>query len=251
MRYYRNIVPAVFFITQTFAVAVPAFADMVYLKNGRKMECLVRTQGRDTVELEVEIGTIRLRVSEILKIDKYDSAANRQMVEGWKARKAKAEADRQAWLKEENERAEKEKARKDYEPKGVKVKLASGHMVVPVRINNSVTAELLVDTGASVIVLSRSAGEKLGLVTAADTPDNKKMNRIQLQVADGRKLDAKYVMLDKVSVNGSDADQVEAAVFLSSQADMSYDGVLGMSYLKRFNVGFNAKENRLTLERLK
>ncbi|MFA6384322.1 MAG: retropepsin-like aspartic protease, partial [Candidatus Omnitrophota bacterium] len=127
----------------------------------------------------------------------------------------------------------------------------SGHMIASARLNRIATAQLLVDTGASVVVLSRSMGEKLGLVTAVETPDNKKIDRIQLTVADGRKVEAKYVLLDSVMVQDAEASQVEAAVLLDDKATVLYDGVLGMSFLKRFNVGFNNKENKLVLQKLK
>jgi len=251
MTYFRAAAIIAFIFVLLFYCPRGASADTVYLKNGRQMECIVRVQGKDTVELEVEIGTIRLRTSEILKIEKLSETDNTKMVARWKMRRVKSDEARAAWQREEEERQEKEQSRKSREPKETDVKLASGHMVVTATINKTVSAQLLVDTGASVVVLSRSIGEKLGLVSAADIPGSKKMSGIQLQVADGRKVDAKYVVLDSVAVNESLAEKVEAAIFLSPQSDITYDGVLGMSYLKLFNVGFNNKENKLILEKLK
>jgi clan AA aspartic protease (TIGR02281 family) len=229
----------------------PVSADIVYLKNGRSMECVVKVEGKDSVELEVEVGTIRLRMAEISRIERFVPLENEVMLQKWQARKVKADIARKAWQEAENIRQEQERQRRALLPKEVDTKVENGHMIVKARINNAVTATLLVDTGASVIVLSRAVGEKLGLVTTGDTPDNKRMNKIQLTVADGRKVEAKYVLLDSVRVQDAEASQIEAALMLDSKAEVLYDGVLGMSFLKRFNVGFNNKESKLILEQLK
>ena len=234
-----------------FGFGVPVNADMVYLSNGRQMECMVKTQSKDSVELEVEIGTIRLRMSEISRIEKFSSNENAQMQEKWQVRKVKADIARKAWQEAESIRQEQERQRQALLPKEITMTSEDGHMIAVVRLNKTVTAQLLVDTGASVVVLSRSIGEKLGLVTALDSPDNKKMDRIKLTVADGRNVEAKYVLLDSIKVQDVEANEVETAIILDGKADVIYDGVLGMSFLKRFNVGFNNKDNKLILERLK
>jgi len=223
---------------------------MVYLKNGRQMECMVKTQGKDSVELEVEIGTIRLRMTEISRIEKFTPNENARMQQKWNERKAKADIARKTWQEAENIRLEEERQRKAKLPKEVDMKFEGGHMVATARLNKTTTAQLLIDTGATMVVLSRSMGEKLGLVAAADTPENKKMNRVNLTVADGRKVDAKYVLLDSVMVQDAEANQVETAILLDDKTDVVYDGVLGMSFLKHFNVGFNNKDNKLVLEKL-
>jgi clan AA aspartic protease (TIGR02281 family) len=249
MRRSARCVTAAAFLIMCFGVS--ADADMVYLKNGRQMECMIKTQGKDSVELEVEIGTIRLRMAEIDRIEKFTPNENAQMQQKWEARKAKEDIARKAWQEAENARQEAERERKARLPKEVGMKSEGGHMIAAARLNKTASAELLVDTGASIVVLSHAVGVKLGLVTAADTPENKKMNRVQLTVADGRKVDAKYVLLDSIMVQDSEANQVETAILLDDKTDVVYDGVLGMSFLKHFNVGFNNKENKLVLEKLK
>jgi clan AA aspartic protease (TIGR02281 family) len=211
------------------------------------MECLVKTQSKDSVEFEVEIGTIRLRNSEISRIERFTPAENAEMTKRWQEHKLKADIARKAW----QETQEQERQRQALLPKHVDTKLENGHMVVSADINKAVNARLLVDTGASLVVLSRAVGEKLGLLTPQDTADNKKIKLVQLKVADGRSVDAKYVILNSVKVQDSEALEVEAAIMLDEKADIINDGVLGMSYLKRFNVSFNNKDNTLTLEKLK
>ncbi|MDD4941254.1 MAG: retropepsin-like aspartic protease [Candidatus Omnitrophica bacterium] len=233
------------------AAAGAVYADMAYLTNGRKMECLVKTQGRDTVELEVEIGTIRLRTAEISRIEKYSAAQNEEMFRQWGAHKAQADVARKAWQEAERVRQEQERTRREALPKEVNMDYANGHMIATARINKALAVRLLVDTGASIVVLSRAAGERLGLISASDTPGNKKINLVDLTLADGRKVTAKFVLLDSISVQDAEANRVETAIMLDDKAEVLYDGVLGMSFLKRFNVQFNNKENKLILEKLK
>ncbi|HOU36367.1 MAG TPA: retropepsin-like aspartic protease [Candidatus Omnitrophota bacterium] len=236
-------------ISQLFAKT--AHADVVYLTNGRKIECLVKTQGRDTVELEVEVGSIRLRTTEINRIEKFTDAENQAMLKEWEVRKIQADAARKAWQEAEAARREQERKRKEAMPREVTMNYENGHMIASARINNSVNVRLLIDTGASLVVLSRAAGEKLGLVSAAETPAATKGDTVELTVADGRKVKAKYLLLDSVTVQDARAEEIEAAVVLDPQTEVLYDGVLGMSFLKRFNVQFNNKENKLILEKLK
>jgi clan AA aspartic protease (TIGR02281 family) len=243
----RKIAGGLIFIAINFCLALPCPADIVHLANGRQMECMVKTQSKDSVEFEVEIGTIRLRNSEISRIERFTPAENAQMVKQWEAHKLKADLARKAW----QEAQEQERQRQALLPKHVDTKVENGHMVVSASINKTVNVRLLVDTGASVVVLSRAVGEKLGLVTVQDTADNKKMKIVQLKVADGRKVDAKYVVLSSITVQDSEANDVEAAIILDDNAEVINDGVLGMSYLKRFNVSFNNKDSTLTLEKLK
>jgi clan AA aspartic protease (TIGR02281 family) len=243
----RKTVKGFIFIAIVFCSTSPCQADIVYLTNGRKMECLVKTQSKDSVEFEVEIGTIRLRNSEISRIERFTPAENAEMARQWQAHKAKADIARKAW----QEAQEQERQRQALLPKHIDTKVENGHMVVSASINKTANARLLVDTGASVVVLSRAIGEKLGLVTDQDTAGNKKMKLVQLKVADGRNVDAKYVVLSSITVQDSEANDVEAAIILDDKADIINDGVLGMSYLKRFNVSFNNKDSTLTLEKLK
>jgi len=228
-----------------------AYADMAYLTNGRKMECLLKTQGKDTVELEVEVGTIRLRSSEISRIERFSEAENRAMLKEWEEHKIKADIARRAWQQAEAARKEQELSRKESIPRQVDTTYENGHMIANARINGKVDTRLLIDTGASIVVMSRNIGEKLGLITSSDTQDGKGVNSVELSLADGRKVKAKYVMLESVSIQDARANNVEAAIMLDGKVDMPYDGVLGMSFLRRFNVQFNNKENRLILEKLK
>ena len=114
-------------------------------------------------------------------------------------------------------------------------------VVVDVLLNGRISASLLVDTGASLIGLNRGVVEKLGLDTGA-------MSDIEMVVADGRKVKEKAFRLDSVRVGKMRAEQVEAATL----TDFSEcDGLLGMSFLRRFDVQVDAENGRLILRELK
>jgi len=104
-------------------------------------------------------------------------------------------------------------------------------MIANARINGKVDTRLLIDTGASIVVMSRNIGEKLGLITSSDTQDGKGVNSVELSLAEAdRKVKAKYVMLESVSIQDARANNVEAAIMLDGKVDMPYDGVLGIVF---------------------
>jgi clan AA aspartic protease (TIGR02281 family) len=106
--------------------------------------------------------------------------------------------------------------------------------------------QLLLDTGASVIVLSYNIGKRLGIDSYAGG------NIVQLQMGDGRIINAKYILLESVNVQGVEADNVGAAVLLEDTPDMAFkDGVLGMSFLNRFNFKIDQSKKQLILEKLR
>jgi len=208
-----------------------ASADTLYLKNGRSVEGFITSQEQETVQLDVGYGTIKFKQNEIGRIEKSD--------------RAEADALRQKWQKARM-RAQEIRTQKEREPKPVAVqKVQQGHIVVDAVLNKAVRASLLLDTGASLIVLSKSAGRKLGF--SAD----RKKSTIQLQMADGRKVDAQFVVLQSVSVQGIEVRNVDAAVMSEDAggADCG-DGLLGMSFLKKFNFKIDQRNQKLVLEKL-
>jgi predicted aspartyl protease len=72
---------------------------------------------------------------------------------------------------------------------------------------------------------------------------------VELIVADGRKIHARYVVLDSVSVQGVEARKVEAAVLSEDRDPNMKDGLLGMSFLKRFKFNIDLQNTKLSLEK--
>ncbi len=122
----------------------------------------------------------------------------------------------------------------DYEPYG-------SHIVVEALLNDWVKAHLVVDTGASLVIISQEIADKLGLNIS------KEESSILVTLADGREVMATPVILESLKVKDAELKNVRAAV-LKSKAPAPEDGLLGMSFLENFLLSLDVRANRLILE---
>jgi clan AA aspartic protease (TIGR02281 family) len=222
-------------------------ADTVVLKNGNSVKGIIKNEGSDAVELEIEIGTVKFSKKEIQAVEHSESVDNQALRARWEDNRQDEKEARDAQLKVEAERQRQD----ELKPKSERVAVDSvtGHMIAGAVINGKVKVNLIVDTGATMIVLSKRAGDML--VREGVAPKTGKVKKVELTLGDGSKAKADLVLLDSVSVDKSSAEDVEAAILGDEGSTPGYDGVLGMSFLSRFNFSFNQKEGRLTLEKLK
>jgi aspartyl protease family protein len=93
-----------------------------------------------------------------------------------------------------------------------------GHFYADARINGT-TIHFLVDTGASVVVLTRADAQRAGIQLPAER---------SVAMGAGGPIEVIPVMLDRVAVGGIEARGVQAAV-----ADQLPVSLLGQSYLQR------------------
>ncbi|MFA5150282.1 MAG: retropepsin-like aspartic protease [Candidatus Omnitrophota bacterium] len=212
-----------------------AYADKVYLKNGRSLEGIVKSDNGEVVELEVGVSSsVTFRKSEIEKIVKSPETDSSLL--------------RQKWVKrrfEFNKKIAKLQSEKEKEPSVISFSRDLQGMTVNVTLNNKVSTSMVLDTGASLVIISKNIAEKLGMDLFGAQPD------LKVQVADGRQIDAKRVIIQTMRVQEATANTVEAAVLLGDTGDLGFgDGLLGMSFLKRFNFKVDQKEKKLTLEKL-
>ncbi|MFA5725806.1 MAG: retropepsin-like aspartic protease [Candidatus Omnitrophota bacterium] len=212
-----------------------AYADKVYLKNGRSIEGIVKSDNGEVVELEVGVSSsVTFRKSEIEKIVKSPETDSSLL--------------RQKWVKrrfEFNKKIAKLQSEKEKEPSVISFSRDLQGMTVNVTLNNKVSTSMVLDTGASLVIISKNIAEKLGMDLFGAQPD------LKVQVADGRQIDAKRVIIQTMRVQEATANTVEAAVLLGDTGDLGFgDGLLGMSFLKRFNFKVDQKEKKLTLEKL-
>ncbi len=233
------------------------FADTLYLKNGRSIEGFIKNETDETIELDIGFGIVGFRKNEIGRIDKSTPEETLAIKEKWeinqarsKEMSARAEEERKRlvaeWKEKKLKQEEEERLKADSLPKQIAVNKEEGYMVVDAVLNKKVNVSLIVDTGASIILLTNATAKKLGV-------DIKKQGLpIQLQVADGRKIEARYIVLESVKIKDAEAKDVEAAILMdNSQQIGSKDGLLGMSYLRRYNFKFDYTNGKLTLEKLK
>lgn len=122
----------------------------------------------------------------------------------------------------------------------------SGQVTVTTLLNNKVKANLVLDTGASLILLSRKIAKGLGVDAVG-----KNTIPIELIMADGRREKGQMVILESVKVQGAEANNVEAAILPDRESIMmDGDGLLGMSFLKKFSFKIDHKNGKLILEKL-
>ena len=123
----------------------------------------------------------------------------------------------------------------------IKTKTApGGHYVVEVLINDSITANLIVDTGATMVVLSDRIGRRLGINAHSDLP------KIGMSTAGGN-ISAPLFILDSVKIGDAEVLNVETTTN-PYMGDM--DGLLGMSFLGEFKVEMDRQNWELTLKPL-
>jgi len=208
-------------------------ADTILLKNKRSIEGIIIKQEGGTVLLDVGFGVVTFQQDEIEQIRKLDHRQEAKLRERW----AKEKIDK------ENVR-KKIEAQNEALPKKVNVDKVMGHVMVSALLDGKVNANLLLDTGASLIVLSPNIVKQLGYDL------NKEKGEGELILADGRRVKTKYIVLKSVKVQDAVVDNVEAAIMPEDvKAEEFKDGVLGMSFLKRFNFKINYDEGKLILEK--
>ncbi len=236
----------VFLAAACFVTA--ANADTIYLKNGRNIVGIIKSKDDEGVKVDIGTGTVGIRTDEIDRIEYSSSEQYWQLRRKYDEDKEARESQKKA------QEAAQEKAREAApeqlltRPKEVDIIKVGNHIFVEAVLNKEVRAQLLVDTGASIIVLSSEMAGKLGV----DMSSVRKKDLIPLQMGDGRQVDARYVRLKSVSVEGVEAKNVDAAILPEGAVKPNFkDGLLGMSFLKRVNFSIDSNNKKLVLEPLK
>lgn len=107
---------------------------------------------------------------------------------------------------------------------------------------NGKPAEMAVDTGASLIALPWRTAQQVGLKPTEDD------QTIQLQMADGRVLNGKLVIAEKIRVGRFTVENVECAVMPPELAE-AYP-FLGMNFFKHFNFKIDNTAGKLSLAKV-
>ena len=232
----------------------PAQADTLYLKNGRSLEGVIKKESAGAVELDVGGGTAVFKLNELESMRRSSAQENAALYQKWERRKQ----ENAVIFKElEKERAQNARIAPQHQEKILPRERApeptlvyfdragaTGHITVDARLNDQVSVSLLLDTGATLVVLSAEIGRQLGLdAENAGVP-------IQMKTADGRLMKAKYVVLQSVRVRDAEVRDVPAAIMTEDNGDTSWkDGILGMSFLKEFNFRVDQEDQKLILEK--
>lgn len=115
-----------------------------------------------------------------------------------------------------------------------------GHLfVVTIRVNGENEGHLIVDTGASHTVLSRSLAIRSGLLIG--TPNGVTMNTV------GGQVQAEVVQVNSLRVADLEVKDSVATIYDLPDAPPGIDGLLGLSFLGRFEVTLDAEKPQLLL----
>ncbi len=212
-----------------------SYADTVYLKNGHNIEGIVKSDNGSTVELEVGVASsVTFFKGEIEKIIKSSEADYSDLRKKWEEHRLEV-SEKIAKLQEEEEK----------KPSSVSFSRDLQGIVVSVVLDDKVVAKMVLDTGSSLVMITKNIASQLGIDLSDAKPD------LKAQVADGRSVNVKRIIIESMKVQGVVAEKVEAAVLLDDIGGAGFgDGLLGMSFLKRFNFKVDQKEKKLTLEKL-
>jgi aspartyl protease family protein len=107
-----------------------------------------------------------------------------------------------------------------------------GHFYANVEVNGELV-RFLVDTGASGVALTEADAERIGL-------DFDRGAFEQVGVGAAGPVRGKFVTLDKVSLDGKAAHEVEGAILEGSEISL-----LGQNYLRRFSVEMRGDTMRI------
>ncbi len=115
-----------------------------------------------------------------------------------------------------------------------------GAFVVQANLNNERTAHLIVDTGASMTVLSTNIALDLGILGTTD-------NELLTVNTAGGSVQVNMNYLSSLHVGTAQAKHVAVAIHDLPDIPEQIEGLLGMSFLKHFLVTLDAEHARLIL----
>lgn len=235
-------------------------ADMIYLNTGGSINGIITRENETAVEAEIGAGTIVINRADIKDIHHASAKALAGLRNEWakersrlKSEEKNFEEDRsrrlksyEDWVNEESLRKTGRK-REEGEVKVVRDPDSQAILVSAI-LNGEVKVLLELDTGASLVILSKRIGDKLGVDMS---PENKK-NIVGLRLVGGQIARARTVILKSIATEGIEEKNVLAAVMLedTSGPDLK-DGLLGRSFLGRFSIKLDMRKMSMVLQRLR
>src|SRR5881296_266733 len=124
----------------------------------------------------------------------------------------------------------------------IPVRRVGSAMIVSAELNNRLKTNLVVDTGASYVAISKPVAASLGLKTTEHT------RFIPLQTGNGMMM-APIMKLSSLRLGGIEVNDVEAAI-IEDWSDSNVVGVLGMNFLSAFDWSTDNANGQLLLKRL-
>ena len=124
----------------------------------------------------------------------------------------------------------------------IPVRRVGSAMIVSAELNNRLKTNLVVDTGASYVAISKPVAASLGLKTTEHT------RFIPLQTGNGMMM-APIMKLSSLRLGAIEVNDVEATI-IEDWGDPNVVGVLGMNFLSAFDWSTDNANGQLLLKRL-
>jgi len=195
---------------------------LIKLKNGREMEGLLVSDQGGMVEIDIGIGTVKVSRNDIVSMTKPSELKVKEIIEEWKGTdKDVIDSKRTAIIRY-------------YE---------ADRIIAAVTINDDIKAKLLVDTGAPYMTIRPRVGAKVFDDREVVSKD------VMMQWTDGSSSNGKLVLLDSVQVGKVKIPRVRAVIAEISILEDHLDGLIGMSYLRFFNVKLDSATKTMILEK--
>ncbi|OEU45995.1 MAG: hypothetical protein BBJ60_06060 [Desulfobacterales bacterium S7086C20] len=116
----------------------------------------------------------------------------------------------------------------------------NGHITVPVVLNGSLTATVLVDTGAGITILSREVAQELGLRESRD-----KSITLRTMALD---IHAQLAQLDSIQVGDLSRHNFPVAIAPDGfGTEAKFNGILGMDFMKNYKIYIDNEKNKFML----
>ena len=142
-------------------------------------------------------------------------------------------------LEEEQRKAADAAQKRLKEQSETKVIREGNRILVPVTINNEgleVVVNLLLDTGASQIVLNRRVADQLDIVT---------LKRGLAQVAGGGNISTQMGKVSFIKVGPFKMEEASVLIIPHEGAPINYSGLLGMNFLKQVEYSIDYKNEKI------
>lgn len=227
-----------------------ALSETIELKNGKEIVGEIIQETEDAVVISKQNGGFIYSISrDRIKTIRDSGPGETEMDISFKKKDAYVvDKGEEKTRREELEKYRLEKYKQEVlaakKARGrIKIKFSKDRFgVVNVLLNKKVNASLLVDTGASHVVISEKIATQLGIRDLESRPT------VHAMLADGSITTGFSVTLDSVKVGDSEAKDVKATVSKTSPG-AGLDGLLGMTFLGNFHVKMDRKDNSLILEK--
>lgn len=109
-------------------------------------------------------------------------------------------------------------------------------LMVSAKLNDRATGTFVVDTGATYTSISQELADSMG-------PGLRYVGTVRITTANGQ-IDVPKVIIDRIRINNLEARNVEATV-INLHKGGSFSGLLGLSFLRNFQLTINPKSNQL------